>query len=207
LAELAAVSGVGSNFKRKVPGPDPANSTEISLSFAELLVNKETCEVVITWPAIDPDTTEAALIGDEISHSGKMKHCFKASLSSGFILWLLIQPFQLSIGTEQYVAKRFYEIGSGQDEVTMVENAANLQFEALRCETARWFLNRFRSAIDDLNMTIAKSTALFLPQRDSISLINFGRLRDYKMPSGSGGYPFGWSSIACVRCCKGGIRS
>ncbi|KAJ7813494.1 hypothetical protein B0H14DRAFT_3879173 [Mycena olivaceomarginata] len=139
-AKRPRVSGVGSNFKRKVPGPDPANSTEISLSSAELLVNKETCEVAITWPAIDPDTTEAALIGDEISHSGKMKHCFK-----------------LSIGTEQYVAKHFYEIGSGQDEVTMVENAANLQFEALRCETARWFLNRFRSATDDLNMTIAKN--------------------------------------------------
>ncbi|KAJ7869777.1 hypothetical protein B0H14DRAFT_2345959, partial [Mycena olivaceomarginata] len=58
---------------------------------------------------------------------------------------------------EQYVAKHFYEIGSGQDEVTMVENAANLQFEALRCETARWFLSRFRSATDDLNMTIAKN--------------------------------------------------
>jgi hypothetical protein len=40
------------------------------------------------------------------------------------------------MGTEQYVAKHFYEIGSGQNEVTMVENAANLQFEALRCETA-----------------------------------------------------------------------
>ncbi|KAJ6603744.1 kinase-like domain-containing protein [Mycena sp. CBHHK59/15] len=39
----------------------------------------------------------------------------------------------------------------------MAENASNLQLEALRCETARWFLNRFRSATDDLNMTIAKN--------------------------------------------------
>ncbi|KAJ7710098.1 hypothetical protein B0H14DRAFT_2646200 [Mycena olivaceomarginata] len=135
------VSGVGSNFKHKVPGPDPANSTE-DFSLVCRAFGKQGGRPV----------------------NGEMKHCFNASLSSGFILWLQIQPFQLSIGTEQYVAKHFYEIGSGQDEVTMVENAVNLQFEALR-------------------------------------------LRDYKMPSGSGGYPFGWSSIACIQRCKGGVRS
>ncbi|KAJ7433580.1 kinase-like domain-containing protein, partial [Mycena galericulata] len=62
---------------------------------------------------------------------------------------------QLSIGTDQYVAKRFFEIGAGKDEVTMGENVSNLEFEAIRCEMARWFLGNFRSATEERNMETA----------------------------------------------------
>ncbi|KAJ7795330.1 hypothetical protein B0H14DRAFT_2621052 [Mycena olivaceomarginata] len=98
----------------RIPGPNPAKSTEISLSFAMLSIDKETCVVALDWPAVDATTTETALIGDEAAFSGKMKHCFK-----------------LSIGTEQYVAKHFYEIGTGKDEVTMFENTSQLELEVL----------------------------------------------------------------------------
>ncbi|KAJ7702578.1 hypothetical protein B0H16DRAFT_1831941 [Mycena metata] len=65
---------------------------------------------------------------------------------------------QLSIGTVQYVAEHFFEIGAGKDEVTIGENASNLQSEALWCETARWFLSKFRSAAtEDLNMVVAQN--------------------------------------------------
>ncbi|KAJ6484712.1 kinase-like domain-containing protein [Mycena sanguinolenta] len=133
-------SGVGSTFTRRVPGPDPTKSTEISLTFAMVIVDTESCDVQLIWPDIDPATTETALIGDEIAFSGKMKHCFK-----------------LSIGTEQYVAKRFFEIGAGKEEVTMAENTSNLEYEALRCETASWFLSNFRTATEDRNMVVAKN--------------------------------------------------
>ncbi|KAJ7475381.1 kinase-like domain-containing protein [Mycena galericulata] len=134
------VSNVGSTFERRVPGPDPTKSTEISLSFAEISVDQVTCAVEVCWPEVDPATTTAALISDQISFSGKMKHCYK-----------------LSIGTDQYVAKRFFEIGAGKDEVTMGENVSNLEFEAIRCEMARWFLGKFRSATEERNMETANN--------------------------------------------------
>ncbi|KAJ7745024.1 hypothetical protein B0H14DRAFT_2637207, partial [Mycena olivaceomarginata] len=59
----------------------------------------------------------------------------------------------------QYVAKHFFEIGAGKDEVTMAENVSNLEFEAIRCEMARWFLKHFRSATEECNMEIAKSNS------------------------------------------------
>ncbi|KAJ7196541.1 kinase-like domain-containing protein, partial [Mycena pura] len=110
--------------------------TTVSLTFAKLTVDEESCDSQLTWPAIDPATTEEALLGDEISYSGKMKHCFK-----------------LSIGTEQYVAKHFFEIGAGKGEVTMAENTSDLEFEALRCGMASWFLRKFRAATADMAIT------------------------------------------------------
>lgn len=60
------------------------------------------------------------------------------------------------------MAKRFFEIGAGKDEVTMAENAHNLEFEVIRCETVRWFLQQFRSATAELNMDIASSESSLL---------------------------------------------
>ncbi|KAJ7111719.1 kinase-like domain-containing protein, partial [Mycena epipterygia] len=58
---------------------------------------------------------------------------------------------------DQYVAKRFFEIGAGKDEVTMAENISNLEFEAIRCEMARWFLEQFASATAEHNMETANN--------------------------------------------------
>ncbi|KAJ7770372.1 hypothetical protein B0H14DRAFT_2632597 [Mycena olivaceomarginata] len=127
-AKCPRISGaVGSTFSRKAPGPDPVKSTEISLAFAEITVNKETCSV--EWK-------------DEALFQGK--HFYQIDLL-------------LSIGTEQFVAKRFYEIGSGSDEVGMAENILNLECEAIRCEQARWFLRNFRSAAQDHNLETANT--------------------------------------------------
>ncbi|KAJ7280612.1 hypothetical protein C8J57DRAFT_1500831 [Mycena rebaudengoi] len=132
------ISGaVGSVFQRKAPRPDPTKSTEINLSFADIVVDKGTCAVEVRWPA---DSTSTALISDEISFSGKMKHCYK-----------------LSIGEEQYVAKQFFEIGTGKDEITIAQNTTNLELEVVRCEQARWFLNEFRATVDSHNIATATS--------------------------------------------------
>jgi hypothetical protein len=60
--------------------------------FASLMVDKKTCEVALAWPAIDAATTETALIGDKISFSGKMKHCFKLITLFMIDCKALIQP-------------------------------------------------------------------------------------------------------------------
>ncbi|KAJ7678789.1 kinase-like domain-containing protein, partial [Mycena rosella] len=58
------------------------------------------------------------------------------------------------IGTEQFVAKHFFEIGAGVDEVTIAENKSNLELEAIRYGMATWFLKNFHEAARDHNMDI-----------------------------------------------------
>ncbi|KAJ6556958.1 kinase-like domain-containing protein [Mycena sp. CBHHK59/15] len=64
---------------------------------------------------------------------------------------------KLSIGEDQFIAKRFFEIGRGEDEVSLSENKTNLEAELIRCEMARWFLKCFRIATDEINMETAKN--------------------------------------------------
>ncbi|KAJ7788118.1 hypothetical protein B0H13DRAFT_2395103 [Mycena leptocephala] len=97
---------IESTFQRLLPGPGPAKSTEIEIVLAHIAVDLESCCVQVSWPD-DNTPTKKALISDIIFKSGKMKHCYK-----------------LSIGGEQYVAKRFQEIGHGEDEVTLAENSS-----------------------------------------------------------------------------------
>jgi len=50
----------------------------------------------------------------------------------------------LSIGSDHYVAKRFFEIGSDA-EVTASENKDHLEKELIQLKTAAWFLTKFKS--------------------------------------------------------------
>ncbi|KAJ6580599.1 kinase-like domain-containing protein [Mycena sp. CBHHK59/15] len=138
------ISGtIETNFVRQLPGPDPTKSTKITLLFPKISIEQESCKVKINWPAPNATATaatEAALISDDIFHSGKMKHCYK-----------------LSIGEDQFIAKHFFEIGRGEDEVSLSENKTNLEAELIRCEMARWFLKCFRIATDEINMETAKN--------------------------------------------------
>ncbi|KAF7368008.1 Kinase-like protein [Mycena sanguinolenta] len=141
ISKRPRVSGnIETTFERRLPGPDPAKSTEIDVIMAEVKVDEESGAIETVWPSKETAVVKKALIADDIFKSGKMKHCYK-----------------LSIGNDHYVAKRFYEIGRGQDEVTMAENATNLQLDVFRCEMARWFLKNFRQAADDINLEIAKN--------------------------------------------------
>ncbi|KAJ6477984.1 hypothetical protein DFH09DRAFT_1342071 [Mycena vulgaris] len=135
------ISGsIGTSFVRQLPGPDPAKSTAIALLFPTISVDHEKCNVKVVWSDTATPTTEAAVIANEIFHSGKMKHCYK-----------------LSIGDEQFVAKRFFETGRGEDQVTLEENATNLESELVRAENARWFLKSFRTAAEEINLVTAQN--------------------------------------------------
>lgn len=58
------------------------------------------------------------------------------------------KSLQLSIGSELYAAKRFFEIGSGM-EVTADENKANLENELIRLKNLEWFLSKFKALARD----------------------------------------------------------
>ncbi|KAJ7307951.1 kinase-like domain-containing protein [Mycena albidolilacea] len=130
---------IESTFQRLLPGPNPAKSTEIEIVLAHIAVDSESCCVQVSWPDNNAPT-QKAVISNTIFKSGKMKHCYK-----------------LSIGDEQYVAKRFYEIGRGEDEVTLSENTNNLLSDATRCEMARWLLRRFRNSAAEITLEVAKN--------------------------------------------------
>jgi hypothetical protein len=68
--------------------------------------------------------------------------------------WIL----QLTIGSELYVAKKFFEIGSG--EVTAGENAAHLENELIRLKIAEWFLSKFKSQAKEHGVEFASSTLI-----------------------------------------------
>lgn len=71
---------------------------------------------------------------------------------------------KLSIGSELYVAKRFFEIGSGR-EVTADENKANLEYELIRLKTAGWLLTKFKSLAKEYSIEHS-SGILFLFHHD-----------------------------------------
>jgi hypothetical protein len=49
----------------------------------------------------------------------------------------------MSIGSDRFVAKRFFEIGS-DEEVTAPENKKFLEDELIRLKTAAWFFEKFK---------------------------------------------------------------
>ncbi|KAF8963109.1 kinase-like domain-containing protein [Flammula alnicola] len=100
-------------------------STVIQLKKAHTTCDKETGEVEIGWP--ENGQVYEGLLGKEVFASGATKNVYK-----------------LSIGSDHYVAKRFFEIGSDA-EVTASENKDHLEKELIRLKTAAWFLNKFKS--------------------------------------------------------------
>lgn len=67
----------------------------------------------------------------------------------------------MSIGSELYVAKQFFEIGSGK-EVTADENKTNLESELIHLNNAEWFLAKFKTLTKDSGIEFSSSrTNLF----------------------------------------------
>ncbi|KAF8901850.1 kinase-like domain-containing protein [Gymnopilus junonius] len=99
-------------------------STVIHLKKAHTTCDPETGEVEIVWP--DNSDMYEGVLGKDVFATGATKNVYK-----------------LSIGSELYVAKRFFEIGSGT-MVTANENKASLENELIRLKNAEWFLAKFK---------------------------------------------------------------
>ncbi|KAF8908220.1 kinase-like domain-containing protein [Gymnopilus junonius] len=104
-------------------------STIVQLKRAHMTCDAETREVEIEWPKNAPLCE--GVIGNEVFASGATKNVYKLSLDS-----------------ELYVVKRFFEIGSGK-EVTADKNKANLESELIHLKNAEWFLAKFKSQVKD----------------------------------------------------------
>ncbi|KAF8959843.1 hypothetical protein BDZ97DRAFT_1906085 [Flammula alnicola] len=104
-------------------------STVVQLKKAHTTCDMETGEVEIVWP--DNMAVCDGVMGKDIFASGATKNVYK-----------------LSIGSDLYVAKRFFEIGSGR-EVTADENMANLENELIRLKNVEWFLSKFKALAKD----------------------------------------------------------
>ncbi|KAJ7815115.1 hypothetical protein B0H14DRAFT_2603731 [Mycena olivaceomarginata] len=103
---FSASGSVATRFQRQLAGPDQPSRQKSS-------------KVKFSWPsthAVETSPSENARIGNEIFRHGKMKNCYK-----------------LSMGEEQFVAKRFFEIGRGKNQ-------------------ARWFLKNFHNSADVINL-------------------------------------------------------
>lgn len=57
---------------------------------------------------------------------------------------------------QEFVAKKFFEIGKGPYDVTLDENTSELEKEAIRLLRAEWFLKQFHSEADDNDIEISK---------------------------------------------------
>ncbi|EDR04435.1 uncharacterized protein LACBIDRAFT_330566 [Laccaria bicolor S238N-H82] len=101
------------------------DTSVVQLKKAVTTCNAETGEVEIAWP--DNLAACGGILGKEIFAHGATKNVYK-----------------LSIGSDLYVAKRFFDVGSGR-EVTAEENTANLENELIRLKMVGWFLHKFKA--------------------------------------------------------------
>ncbi|EDR01742.1 uncharacterized protein LACBIDRAFT_333002 [Laccaria bicolor S238N-H82] len=101
------------------------DASVVQLKKAVTTCNAETGEVKIVWP--DNLAACGGILGKEIFAHGATKNVYK-----------------LSIGSDLYVAKRFFDVGSGR-EVMAEENTANLENELIRLKMVGWFLHKFKA--------------------------------------------------------------
>ncbi|PPQ75329.1 hypothetical protein CVT25_005119 [Psilocybe cyanescens] len=102
---------------------------------AHTTCDKETGEVDIEWP--ENGRIDNGFIDKNIFASGATKHVYK-----------------LSIGSDHYVAKRFFEIGSDA-EVSASENKDYLERELICLRTAGWFLAKFQTLAKERRIEFA----------------------------------------------------
>lgn len=65
------------------------------------------------------------------------------------------------IGSDLYVAKRFFEIGSDAD-VTANENKTQLENELIRLKNVEWFLTKFKALMKDSGIEFSSSIFIFI---------------------------------------------
>ncbi len=100
------------------------------------------------------------VLGEDIFSSGATKnvHEVRVLLNVHYIHSLE----QLSIGSDRFVAKRFFEIGS-PEEITWSENKRYLEDELVRLKMAHWFFEKFKSAAKEVNVEFCSGNIFPIP--------------------------------------------
>ena len=139
-----------------------ATVSSVSLEKAYTTCDVETGQVEIIWPE-----------NAEIFKASSRKPYLPQALRNMFIRSVTVLDhnslldvqfmFKLTMDSELFVAKKFFEIGS-DDSVTADENAEFLKCELIRLKTATWFLKKFKAAAKEMKVDIATSKWFFLTQ-------------------------------------------
>ncbi|KIM35059.1 hypothetical protein M413DRAFT_79793 [Hebeloma cylindrosporum] len=112
------------------------SATSIRLTRAHTTCDVETGQVDTAWP------DDAEVLNGFIG---------KSKLATGATK----EVYQLSIGSTLYVAKRFFEIGDGKDDVSAADNKKYLMSELDRLKMTAWFLRNFKSHAKQNNVEIS----------------------------------------------------
>ncbi|KAJ6474302.1 kinase-like domain-containing protein [Mycena sanguinolenta] len=116
-------------------GVGTQNTTEISLHVASVTIGEEDGQVAIVW---DTDDRREAILDDQPCASGKTK-----------------KVYRMMVGGKPYVAKRFFEIGNGRDNVSVDENSTQLTNEMVRLVKGQWFLNHFYERAEETGTQVS----------------------------------------------------
>ncbi|PPR01653.1 hypothetical protein CVT24_001540 [Panaeolus cyanescens] len=122
---------------RPSSGAAPSGTTTVKLLKAHAVCDKQTCAMDISWPA--DATPFKGMLEKESFASGATKAVHK-----------------LSIGHDLYAAKRFIDIGMGENNVTAKQNEEYLVCELIRLKTAAWFLESFFETSKKENVDISR---------------------------------------------------
>ncbi|EDR07665.1 uncharacterized protein LACBIDRAFT_327547 [Laccaria bicolor S238N-H82] len=135
----------GSLLSCWVPTPRSTSanvSAPVQLIKVYATCDSKTGQVEIVW--LENAEPVDGFLGKEVLASGSTKNVY-----------------QLSMGTELFVAKRFFEIGS-DSEITPAENEEHLRSELVRLKTVFWMLNKFKEHAKANSVEIANVSEGFL---------------------------------------------
>ncbi|KAF8886423.1 kinase-like domain-containing protein [Gymnopilus junonius] len=125
LRKRHTVSNEGGPMESTFVRTNRANLPAVDASTLIRPADPETGEVEIVWP--DNSDMYEGVLGKDVFATGATKNVYKVFVNC----------------SELYVAKRFFEIGSGT-MVTANENKASLENELIRLKNAEWFLAKFK---------------------------------------------------------------
>jgi hypothetical protein len=99
---------------------------------------------------------------------------------------------QITFRGEQFIAKRFYNVGAGKDQVTIEENEHEIVQEATRLQTATWLYEKFQDYAREKSIDIIQSMLSSLFRfSDAYSFVH----QTFKLPNAS----LRLKSLTCLR--------
>ncbi|KAI0310202.1 kinase-like domain-containing protein [Amylostereum chailletii] len=133
--------------------------TSVQLTLATVIIDDTTGEIDVTWPEGQLTSQMQAQIGTVKMDSGQTKNVYK-----------------LIMDGKVFVAKRFFNVGNGPNNVQPSENYQNLHQEIWRAKLGQWFLDRFYAQAELKAVEVDKDLCF--------TETHFAR----EVPSNNGGY-------------------
>ncbi|KAI0312078.1 kinase-like domain-containing protein [Amylostereum chailletii] len=112
--------------------------TSVKLTLATTVVDNDSGEIDVSWA--DDEGNASAKIGTMKMAAGRTKNVYKMILNG-----------------KTFVAKRFFDVGKGENTVLPSENYQNLYHELWRAKVGQWFLDRFYHLADAKGVDVDKA--------------------------------------------------